>query len=81
MIKRLELNLDNGEAEENEQDQQPNNMSTIRYSTQTENIVDLNNSSYIPNIQLSKSEIIVNKRAVFKWMPVLCSNDIVHGSW
>ena len=24
---------------------------------------------------------IVNKRGVFKWLPVLCDNDLVHGAW
>ncbi len=28
-----------------------------------------------------KKEIIRKRRGAFKWLPVLCSNDLVHGSW
>lgn len=27
------------------------------------------------------TEVIVMRRGAFKWLPVLCSNDLVHGSW
>lgn len=30
---------------------------------------------------LSKAEVIVKRRGAFIWLPVLCSNDLVHGSW
>lgn len=30
---------------------------------------------------LSAKEVIVMRRGAFKWLPVLCSNDLVHGSW
>lgn len=30
---------------------------------------------------MSKSEVIVQRRGALKWMPVLFSNDLVHGSW
>ena len=30
---------------------------------------------------MSKKEVIVMRRGAFKWLPVLCSNDLVHGSW
>jgi hypothetical protein len=29
----------------------------------------------------SRKEIIISRRGAFKWLPVLCSNDLVHGSW
>ena len=31
--------------------------------------------------QLARHEIIRNRRGAFKWLPCLCSNDLVHGSW
>ena len=30
---------------------------------------------------LTRKEIITSRRGAFKWLPVLCSNDLVHGSW
>lgn len=30
---------------------------------------------------MSRSEVIVQRRGALKWMPVLFSNDLVHGSW
>lgn len=30
---------------------------------------------------LSRDEVIIRRRGSFKWLPVLCSNDLVHGSW
>lgn len=30
---------------------------------------------------MSREEVIVQRRGAFKWLPVLCSNDLVHGSW
>ena len=30
---------------------------------------------------MTKKEVIVMRRGAFKWLPVLCSNDLVHGSW
>ena len=30
---------------------------------------------------MSKKEVIIMRRGAFKWLPVLCSNDLVHGSW
>ena len=27
------------------------------------------------------STAVKSQRVVFKWLPVLCSNDLVHGSW
>ena len=30
---------------------------------------------------MSRKEVIVQRRGAFKWLPVLCSNDLVHGSW
>ena len=29
----------------------------------------------------SKAEVIVLRRRAFRWLPVLCSNDLSHGSW
>ena len=29
----------------------------------------------------TRQEVIIERRGVFKWLPVLCSNDLVHGSW
>jgi hypothetical protein len=29
----------------------------------------------------TRRERVVNKRVVFKWLPVLFANDLVHGSW
>jgi len=30
---------------------------------------------------MSRKEVIIERRGAFKWLPVLCSNDLVHGSW
>lgn len=30
---------------------------------------------------MTRSEVIVQRRGALKWMPVLFSNDLVHGSW
>jgi len=30
---------------------------------------------------MSKEEVIIKRRGALKWLPVLCSNDLVHGSW
>lgn len=30
---------------------------------------------------MSREEVIIQRRGAFKWLPVLCSNDLVHGSW
>lgn len=30
---------------------------------------------------MSRQEVIVERRGAFKWLPVLCSNDLTHGSW
>lgn len=30
---------------------------------------------------MTKKEVIIMRRGAFKWLPVLCSNDLVHGSW
>lgn len=30
---------------------------------------------------MSRQEVIVERRGAFKWLPVLFSNDLVHGSW
>lgn len=30
---------------------------------------------------MSKQEVIIQRRGIMKWLPVLCSNDLVHGSW
>jgi hypothetical protein len=30
---------------------------------------------------MSKADVIIQRRGAFKWLPVLCSNDLVHGSW
>ena len=49
-------------------------ISTIRFSTRG------HGNEHSPNLHGTK-ELIVQKRAVMKWLPVLCSNDIVHGSW
>lgn len=29
----------------------------------------------------TKEEVIIKRRGAFAWLPVLCSNDLVHGSW
>lgn len=29
----------------------------------------------------TKAEVIIFRRGAFRWLPVLCSNDLVHGSW
>lgn len=29
----------------------------------------------------SKTEVIIKRRGAFLFLPVLCSNDLVHGSW
>ena len=31
--------------------------------------------------QRARHEIIRERRGAFKWLPALCSNDLVHGSW
>jgi hypothetical protein len=30
---------------------------------------------------MTRQEVIVQRRGIFKWLPALCSNDLVHGSW
>ena len=30
---------------------------------------------------MTRQEVIIQRRGAFKWLPVLCSNDLVHGSW
>lgn len=30
---------------------------------------------------MTRKEVIKKRRGAFKWLPVLCSNDLVHGSW
>lgn len=30
---------------------------------------------------LTRKEVILMRRGAFKWLPVYCSNDLVHGSW
>jgi len=30
---------------------------------------------------MSRREVIKKRRGALKWLPVLCSNDLVHGSW
>ena len=30
---------------------------------------------------MTRKEVIIKRRGAFKWLPVLCSNDLVHGSW
>lgn len=30
---------------------------------------------------MTREEVIVRRRGALKWLPVLCSNDLVHGSW
>lgn len=30
---------------------------------------------------MTRQEVIVMRRGAMKWLPVLCSNDLVHGSW
>lgn len=30
---------------------------------------------------MTRKEVIVMRRGAFTWLPVLCSNDLVHGSW
>jgi hypothetical protein len=30
---------------------------------------------------MTRREVIKKRRGAFKWLPVLCSNDLVHGSW
>lgn len=30
---------------------------------------------------MSRQEVIIMRRGAFKWLPVLFSNDLVHGSW
>lgn len=30
---------------------------------------------------MSREEVIIRRRGAFKWLPVFCSNDLVHGSW
>jgi hypothetical protein len=30
---------------------------------------------------MSKAQVIVARRGAFRWLPVLCSNDLEHGSW
>ena len=34
-----------------------------------------------PKTPEERIQHIISRRGVFKWMPVLCSNDLVHGSW
>lgn len=31
--------------------------------------------------QISPAQRIVSRRGAFRWLPVLCCNDVVHGSW
>ena len=30
---------------------------------------------------MTRNEVIIMRRGYFVWLPVLCSNDLVHGSW
>lgn len=30
---------------------------------------------------MTKKEVIIERRGALKWLPVFCSNDLVHGSW
>lgn len=30
---------------------------------------------------MTKAQVIIRRRGAFKWLPVLCSNDLVHGSY
>ncbi len=30
---------------------------------------------------MTRQEVIIQRRGAFLWLPVLCSNDLVHGSW
>ncbi len=30
---------------------------------------------------MTKRQVIVERRGAFKWLPVICSNDLEHGSW
>jgi hypothetical protein len=31
--------------------------------------------------QKARHEVIRERRGAFRWLPALCSNDLVHGSW
>ena len=30
---------------------------------------------------MTRKEVIIKRRGAFIWLPVFCSNDLVHGSW
>ena len=54
----------------------------MRLSTQNESLLSDMDDKESPEI--TKENIkkrILNRRLVFHWLPVYCSNDVVHGSW
>lgn len=51
--------------------------------TEAERVIRLDalfNPENLPE-QRARHEIIIERRGAFKWLPALCSNDLVHGSW
>ena len=44
------------------------------------NLNSLFNPENVPE-QRARHEIIRERRGSFKWLPALCANDLVHGSW
>jgi hypothetical protein len=81
-IRQSEENLDEIIDDEDNGNGDQDGVSTVRYTTRaTIQDEDRNSSSYVPHKPYDRNEAILKKRAVFKWLPVYCSNDIVHGSW
>lgn len=49
--------------------------SIMRLSTASNSVIDPNESIE------SRNQRILERREVFKWLPIACDNDLVHGSW
>jgi hypothetical protein len=71
-VNTLPIDIERPASPDESEDEGQGNMSTIRYSTRGEGTD--------PGLH-GRKDLIIHKRAVLKWMPVLCTNDIVHGSW
>lgn len=57
-------------------------MSIMRLSTQNESLLSDMDDKESPEVTRENiRQRILNRRLVFKWLPVYCSNDVVHGSW
>lgn len=57
-------------------------LSSARYATR--GVAKVENEDEMTNEmiqQISLAQRIVSRRGAFRWLPVLCCNDVVHGSW